>query len=59
VEDFADEPVSPFDNDPKSYGHLLHYNTVDLVSTQNKLMSFFWFPKITTTTTVLEALEDL
>jgi hypothetical protein len=32
VEDFADEPVNVFDNDPKSYGHLLHYNTVDLVS---------------------------
>ncbi|KAG5676142.1 hypothetical protein PVAND_005993 [Polypedilum vanderplanki] len=30
VEDFIDEPVNAFDPDPKSYGHLFHYYTVDL-----------------------------
>lgn len=30
VEDFVDEPVNVFDPDPKSYGHLWHYYTVDL-----------------------------
>lgn len=31
VEDLVDEPVSNFDKDPLSYGHLWHYNTVDLM----------------------------
>ncbi|XP_070505133.1 maltase 2-like isoform X2 [Chironomus tepperi] len=31
VPDLVDEPVNIFDKDPKSYGHLWHFNTVDLM----------------------------
>lgn len=34
VEDLRDEPVSPYDDDPDSYGHLFHHYTIDLVSRQ-------------------------
>lgn len=37
VEDLRDEPVSSFDPDPLSYGHLQHYYTKDLVL-ENHLM---------------------
>lgn len=47
VEDLRDEPVSPDDSDPKSYGHLYHYYTKDLVSfSRQKFWSNFNFKKI-------------
>lgn len=36
VEDFRDEPVSPSDPDPLSYGHLEHHYTKDLVLEHSK-----------------------